>query len=132
MGATASRLLRGNHKIHTETEAKIAEFSGTESSLLFSSGFSLNVGLYSAISDKNDTFFSDALNHASIIDGLRLSKARKVIFPFVDLETLEILLRQRQSEGQGLCGHREPLLDGRGHHGSTKISRPLRSNMTPS
>ena len=100
MGATASRLLRGNHKIHTETEAKIAEFSGTESSLLFSSGFSLNVGLYSAISDKNDTFFSDALNHASIIDGLRLSKARKVIFPHQDLETLEILLRQRQSEGQ--------------------------------
>lgn len=100
MGATASRLLRGHHKIHAEVEVKLAEFSGTESSLLFSSGFSLNVGLYSAIAGESDTVFSDELNHASIIDGLRLSKARKVIFPHQNLDALEELLRERKPEGQ--------------------------------
>ena len=92
-GSTASRLLRGHHEIHRMVENRLAAFSGTESSLLFTSGYALNAGIYSALIGPNDIVFSDALNHASIIDGLRLTKTRKEIFPHQDFEYLEKLLQ---------------------------------------
>ncbi|SVD53207.1 uncharacterized protein METZ01_LOCUS406061, partial [marine metagenome] len=79
-GSGASRLLRGNHPVHTELEKKLAEFSSRDRALLFSSGFSLNTGLLPALTSKEDIIFSDALNHASIIDGTRLASATCVIF----------------------------------------------------
>ena len=93
LGSTASRLLRGHHEIHRAVESRLASFSGTEASLLFTSGYALNAGIYSALIGPDDVVFSDALNHASIIDGLRLTKAQKEIFPHQDFEHLEKMLQ---------------------------------------
>jgi 8-amino-7-oxononanoate synthase len=87
-GATGSRLLRGNLALYEETEALLAAFVHREAAVLFSSGYSANVGLLSSLLRANDVVFSDALNHASIIDGIRLSKAQRVIFPHRDYDYL--------------------------------------------
>lgn len=100
LGSSASRLLRGHHEIHAQTEARLATFCGTEATLLFTSGFSLNAGIYAALMGPEDVVFSDALNHASIIDGLRLSKAQRKVFPHQDLTHLEVLLRENDASGQ--------------------------------
>ena len=69
-------------------------FAGTESALFFTTGYAANIGLLSSLVGKDDVIFSDALNHASLIDGMRLSGARKVIYPHLDLQVLEDALRQ--------------------------------------
>ena len=74
IGAGASRLLGGQRPLHTEIEERRALFSGREATLLFSSGYALNTGLLQAIAAREDTIFSDALNHASLIDGIVLSR----------------------------------------------------------
>ncbi len=94
VGATGSRLLSGNSREWKELETEFAEFAGTESALYFTSGYAANVGLLSAILQPGDTVFSDALNHASLIDGIRLSGARKIIYPHGDVEFLEQSLRE--------------------------------------
>jgi 8-amino-7-oxononanoate synthase len=83
-GAGGSRLLRGNLSLYEETEMLLARFVQRESALLFSSGYAANVGLLSAVLQPGDIVFSDAFNHASIIDGIRLSRAQKIIFPHRD------------------------------------------------
>lgn len=80
LGAPASRLLRGHLPEHAEVEARLAELKGTEAALLFPSGYQANVALLTALLRPGDLAFSDALNHASIIDGLRLSGATKRIY----------------------------------------------------
>ena len=92
----ASRLLRGHHPIWDEVEAKLAAWHQAEVVLMMTSGYSANEGLLSAICEAGDLVFSDQCNHASIIDGLRLSRAEKVIFRHNDLNELESLLRDRQ------------------------------------
>jgi 8-amino-7-oxononanoate synthase len=94
VASTGSRLLSGNAKIWEELEDEIAQFMGSEASLYFNSGYSANQGLLTAVIQPGDVVFSDGLNHASIIDGLRLSGARKVIFPHLDLDVLERELRK--------------------------------------
>ena len=94
-GATASRLLRGHHESHHNVERELAIFCNVESTLLFTSGFALNAGLYAAITTADDAIFSDQYNHASIIDGLRLSKATKHIYPHQRLDLLEAMLEKR-------------------------------------
>lgn len=94
VGATGSRLLSGNSREWKELETEFAEFAGTESALYFTSGYAANLGLLSAILRPGDTVFSDALNHASLIDGIRLSGARKIIYPHGDVEFLEQSLRE--------------------------------------
>jgi 8-amino-7-oxononanoate synthase len=93
VGGTGSRLLSGNTRAWEQVEHEFAEFAGTESALYFGSGYAANVGLLTAVLRKSDVIFSDQLNHASLIDGLRLSGARKVIFPHLDLNALEAGLR---------------------------------------
>ena len=78
-------------------ESEFAEFAGTESALYFGSGYAANVGLLSSVLRPGDVVFSDALNHASLIDGIRLSGARKVIYPHCDLQFLERALRENSS-----------------------------------
>lgn len=97
VGAAGSRLLRGNLALHEETEHLLAAFSNREAALLFPSGYMANVGLLSAILHPEDLVFSDALNHASIIDGIQLSKARKIIFPHRDYAYLEEQLQRQQA-----------------------------------
>jgi 8-amino-7-oxononanoate synthase len=93
-GSGASRLLRGHNSLFARVEKRLAAFSGRESSLIFSSGYAANVGLMMALTQSGDVVYSDALNHASIIDGLRLSKAGKRIFPHQDLKALKRLLKE--------------------------------------
>jgi 8-amino-7-oxononanoate synthase len=97
VGSTGSRLLSGNAQIWEKLESELAEFTGAEAALYFNSGYAANVGLLSSIASPRDTIFSDSANHASIIDGIRLSGAAKVIFPHLNLEVLEDKLRRHDS-----------------------------------
>ncbi len=94
VGGTGSRLLSGQTECWTELESEFAEFAGTEDALFFGSGYAANMGLLSALVGTDDVVYSDVLNHASLIDGMRLSGARKVIYSHLDLNALESSLRQ--------------------------------------
>ena len=94
VGGTGSRLLSGQAKAWRELEEEFAKFAGTESALFFTTGYAANVGLLSSLAGKDDVIFSDERNHASLIDGMRLSGARKVIYPHLNLNALEDALRQ--------------------------------------
>lgn len=94
VGATASRLIAGNWEIHRELESRIAHWKRTESALVFGSGYQANVGILTSLTDRDDAIFSDELNHASIIDGCRLSRAKVKVFPHLDLARLEEMLRK--------------------------------------
>ncbi|MGA2812326.1 MAG: 8-amino-7-oxononanoate synthase [Candidatus Acidiferrum sp.] len=96
VGATASRLLSGHAAIWDELENEFAEFSGSESSLYFGSGYAANIGLLTSVAGRGDVIFSDVLNHASLIDGIRLSGAHKCIYAHANLEMLEAALREHQ------------------------------------
>lgn len=89
IASTGSRLLSGNAPVWEELEGEFAAFVGAESALFFTSGYAANLGLLSALLGPDDLVFSDISNHASLIDGIRLSHARKVIFPHLDLNFLE-------------------------------------------
>jgi 8-amino-7-oxononanoate synthase len=93
-GAGASRLVSGDFTVTQSLEAELAEFEGTESALFFNSGFAANCGLIASVVNAEDVVFSDALNHASIIDGCRLSRAEVCVYPHLDLTALESLLQQ--------------------------------------
>ncbi|MBI4685232.1 MAG: 8-amino-7-oxononanoate synthase [Nitrospirae bacterium] len=88
----ASRLLCGGSVLHKELEEKTAEFKGTESALIFNSGYSANTGIIPAIADEGNVIFSDELNHASIVDGCRLSRAKKIIYRHKDARHLSELI----------------------------------------
>jgi 8-amino-7-oxononanoate synthase len=92
-GAGASRLIAGNLTPHRALERRIATWKRTEGALLFNSGYHANVGILSALAGPEDVIFSDELNHASIIDGCRLSRARTIVYPHRDVESLERSLR---------------------------------------
>jgi 8-amino-7-oxononanoate synthase len=98
VGGTGSRLLSGHTRVWSELEEEFAKFAGTEAALYFGSGYAANVGLLSSVLQKDDVVFSDAHNHASLIDGIRLSGARKIIYPHLDLDALETALRARVRE----------------------------------
>jgi 8-amino-7-oxononanoate synthase len=89
LGAGAARLISGTAPEHLALEEALAEWLGTESALLFSSAYAANLGAVSALGAPGDVIFSDALNHASIIDGCRLSRAQSVVVPHRDLPALE-------------------------------------------
>ncbi len=96
-GSGASRLISGNMTLHEELESKIAEFKGTEAALVFNSGFQLNTGVVSTLVGEGDAVFSDALNHASIVDGCRLSRAKVAIYGHLDMNHLEGELKRSSS-----------------------------------
>jgi 8-amino-7-oxononanoate synthase len=102
VAGTGSRLLSGHDPAWTELEEEFAEFAGTEAALYFGSGYAANLGVLTALLGKDGVVFSDALNHASIVDGIRLSGARKFIYPHRDLDALERQLR----EAATLCGRK--------------------------
>lgn len=96
VGGTGSRLLSGEASAWSGLEREFANFAGTEAALYFGSGYLANLGLLASLLDRDDAVFSDALNHASIIDGIRLSGARKAIYRHRDLDHLEDLLQEPQ------------------------------------
>ncbi|OGW42259.1 MAG: 8-amino-7-oxononanoate synthase [Nitrospirae bacterium GWD2_57_9] len=101
-GAGASRLVSGTTALHAELELRIARFKGTEAALLFNSGYAANTGIIPAIAGPGDLILSDSLNHASIIDGCRLSKARTEIYRHCDLYDLERLLQSSSGTNRTL------------------------------
>lgn len=94
VGGTGSRLLSGQAESWRELEEEFARFAGTEAALFFSSGYVANMGMLAALVGPDDVVYSDLLNHASLIDGMRLSGARKVIYSHLDLNALEDRLRE--------------------------------------
>jgi glycine C-acetyltransferase len=98
-GSGAVRTIAGTMSLHEELEAKLAEFKGTEAVLTFQSGFTANTGVIPTITGEGDLIVSDELNHASIIDGMRLSKAPRKVFPHKDVETLRDILREARAAG---------------------------------
>lgn len=94
IGATGSRLLSGNHQYTEQVEQNIADFHQVEAALLFTSGYTANVGLLSCIASKEDTLIMDELIHASLIDGARLTKAKRVRFSHNDLVDLTQKLKE--------------------------------------
>ncbi len=91
-GSGGSRLTTGNTVLHEALEKKLAQFKGTEAALLFNTGYMANVGIISALCDSESVIFSDEYNHASIIDGARLSKARIIVYKHNDMQDLEAKL----------------------------------------
>lgn len=101
-GSGSARLITGTHPYYAQLESELAAFKGTEAALLFNTGYMANVGTISALMGRGDVIFSDELNHASIIDGCRLSKACSVIFRHSDMEHLEQCLAETSCTGKRL------------------------------
>jgi glycine C-acetyltransferase/8-amino-7-oxononanoate synthase len=98
-GSGASRLVSGNMTIHRRLEEQLADFERAEACLLFGSGYLANAGVVSALAREGDVVFSDALNHASIIDGCRLARAETFVYDHCDPEHLEWGLRKAEGRG---------------------------------
>jgi glycine C-acetyltransferase len=100
VGSGAVRTIAGTMSLHEELERELAAFKGTPAVLTLQSGFSANTGVIPTITGEQDLIVSDALNHASIIDGMRLSKAPRKIYPHGDIEALRGLLREAAEKGR--------------------------------
>ena len=107
MGASAARLIVGNHPLHEELEAAFARFKGTEAALLFSSGYTANIGSIPALVGKRDVVYADELNHASLIDACRLSRAEVRVMPHLDIDAL----RQSFEDDAGKFRRRMVVVD---------------------
>jgi 8-amino-7-oxononanoate synthase len=121
IASTGSRLLSGHEEVWAVLENDFARWVGAEAALYFTSGCAANIGLLSALLRIEDVVFSDSANHASLIDGIRLAKCRRVIFPHLDLDFLENELRRNSSVSEArvivvesifsMEGDRAPLAD---------------------
>jgi glycine C-acetyltransferase len=103
-GSGAVRTIAGNMTLHEQLEAELAVFKHTEAVLTFQSGFTANTGVIPAVAGEKDLIVSDALNHASIIDGMRMSKAPRVVYPHKDTAALRGLLRTAREAGNPTTG----------------------------
>jgi glycine C-acetyltransferase len=104
VGSGAVRTIAGTMTLHEELERDLASFKGTEAVLTFQSGFSANTGVIPTITGEGDLIVSDALNHASIIDGMRLSKAPRKVYPHGDVGALREILSEAQEKGRDGTG----------------------------
>jgi 8-amino-7-oxononanoate synthase len=121
IASTGSRLLSGHEVVWAVLEHEFARWVGAEAALYFTSGYAANIGLLSALLRTEDVVFSDSANHASLIDGIRLAKCRRIIFPHLDLDFLEDQLRRKSSVSEvrvivvesifSMEGDRAPLAD---------------------
>jgi glycine C-acetyltransferase len=102
VGAGAVRTIVGNMTIHEELDQVIAKFKKEEAAIVFQSGFACNAGAIQAITDEHDLIISDELNHASIIDGVRLSKASRAVYKHNDMVHLEEILREKREQYQNV------------------------------
>lgn len=99
VGAGAVRTINGTLDLHVQLEEKLAEFKGTEAAIAYQSGFNCNMAAISAVMDKNDAILSDELNHASIIDGCRLSKAKIIRVNHSDMADLRMKAKEAVESG---------------------------------
>jgi glycine C-acetyltransferase len=100
VGAGAVRTINGTLELHVKLEEKLAQFKHTEAAIAFQSGFNCNMGAISAVMDKEDAILSDELNHASIIDGCRLSRAKIIRFNHSDMDNLRTKAKEAKESGQ--------------------------------
>ena len=98
-GMASVRFICGTQDLHKELERTISEFFGTEDTILYAACFDANGGLFEPLLDENDAIISDALNHASIIDGVRLCKAKRYRYANCDMADLEVQLKQAKADG---------------------------------
>ena len=98
-GTGAVRTIAGTQSVHEQLEARLAAFKRTETALVFQSGYTVNVGVLGALLEEGDVVVSDKLNHASIIDGIRLTKADRILYEHCDLDDAERALAQAQAKG---------------------------------
>lgn len=98
VGSGAVRTIVGNMTIHEELDRLIARFKHEDAALVFQSGFATNAGVIQAITDEHDLIVSDELNHASIIDGVRLSKASRAVYKHSDMQSLELVLKEKRDQ----------------------------------
>ena len=99
VGAGAVRTINGTLDLHVKLEEKLAEFKGTEAAISYQSGFNCNMAAISAVMDKNDAILSDQLNHASIIDGCRLSRAKIIAYNHSDMDDLRVKAKEATESG---------------------------------
>jgi glycine C-acetyltransferase len=104
VGSGAVRTIAGTMAMHEALEAELAEFKGTPAVLTFQSGFSANTGVIPTVTGETDLIVSDELNHASIIDGMRLSKAPRKVYPHADVEALRAILGEAREYGRDGTG----------------------------
>ena len=109
-GSGAVRTIAGTMTLHEELETRLAEFKQTEAVLTFQSGFTANTGVIPTITGETDLIVSDELNHASIIDGMRLSKAPRRIYPHADVAALRETLREARDKGRDGGGEHRLIL----------------------
>ena len=112
-GSGASPLVSGRSESHAELERRLAEFEGTEAALVFPSGLRGERGIIPALVDEGDAIFGDAKNHASLIDGCRLSKATRFVYPHRDCDALEEMLREGGRFPPAADRHRYAVQHGR-------------------
>jgi 8-amino-7-oxononanoate synthase len=98
-GAGASRLVSGNMALHRQLEEELAAFKGSRACVLFGSGYLANTGVIAALAGRDDVILSDALNHASIVDGCRLARAETVVYEHADLDALASALDRARGRG---------------------------------
>ncbi len=104
VGSGAVRTIAGTMSMHEALEAELAEFKGTPAVLTFQSGFTANTGVIPVVTGETDLIVSDALNHASIIDGMRLSKAPRKVYPHADVDALRVILEDAVEHGRDGTG----------------------------
>lgn len=112
LGSGGSRLTTGSHKVHKDLERNLAEFIGYENSLVYSSGFMANLGFLTAVCDDETIVFSDEKNHASIIDGIKLSKSKVEVYKHLDFKDLEEKLKKYPNRNKVLVSDGVFSMDG--------------------
>lgn len=127
LGASSSRLLTGNSTLYEALEDQICKWYDSKAALIFNSGYHANLGVISALAGENDLILSDSLNHASIIDGIRLSKARCLIFPHNDTGRLEELLDQNAGQFENILIITESLFSMDGDRADLKTLVELKN-----
>ena len=130
-GLSSVRFICGTQEIHKELERRLSEFLGMEDTILYSSCFDANGGLFETLLDAEDAIVSDELNHASIIDGIRLSKAQRFRYRNGDMEDLEAKLKEASSARRHSDRHRRRVFDGRLHRqaaGDLRSGRTIQSD----
>ena len=129
-GMASVRFICGTQQLHKELERRLAAFLGTEDIILYSSCFDANGGLFETLLDERDAVISDALNHASIIDGIRLCKAQRLRYANSDMAELERCLKESPRRAHPPDRHRWRVLDGRLHRHACARSATWRRRTT--
>lgn len=125
VGSGASRHISGSMDVHREAEQTLATFCRQPSALLFSTGYAANVGTVQGLIGRDDVIFSDALNHASLIDGARLSRAKIVVYPHLDLGALTASLEQHRGSAKKALIVTDAIFSMDGDHAPLRQLREL-------